>query len=121
MKIPFKNITTSPKEFRLNRDNCIFFGELTLKKANFIKLNGTISANIQTQCDRCGDDMTLSIDENIEFYISDGVYSGNESDMDIVECDNSIIDIDEILDSEIELIRSDYIYCESCINNSDES
>ncbi len=121
MKIPFKNITHAPKEFRLNRDNIEFFGDLSLKKANIIKLNGTISADLSTACDRCGDDTTLCIDESVEFYISDGFFSGNDIDLDVVEIENSIIDMDEILTSELELIKSDYNYCDRCRDDSNES
>ena len=57
----------------------------------------------------------LLVDEKVEFFISDGLYKeDNNMDIDVVESFNEIADLDELLISEIELIKSDYHCCEEC-------
>ena len=57
----------------------------------------------------------MPVNEEIEFFISDGIYEDENSiELDVVESFDGIADIDELLNSEIELIKSDYHSCKEC-------
>ena len=59
----------------------------------------------------------IPFNEKIHFLASDGIYSSNdERDLDkiIIEIDNNFVDFEEILQSELESLRTDYHVCDSC-------
>ena len=114
MLIPFRRLSTLPLDFELNRDNARFSGEIFLKKSNLAQLNGTITASISIPCDKCAEPIERPLNEEVSFYISDGIYQGAEEVLDVVEIDTSTIDMNELFSSEIELIRSDYFCCDNC-------
>ena len=118
MKIAFKKLSSQPLHFEVNRDNALFSGDLILKKSNLAQLNGTITESISIPCDLCAEEINKSLNEEVAFYLSDGIYEGSETEMDVVEIDHSTIDMEELLESEIELIKSDYFCCENCEGTS---
>jgi len=118
MKIPFKKLASQPLDFEVNRDNARFSGEIILKKRNLAQLNGTITGSISIPCDICAETIEKELDEEVSFYLSDGVFDGNDEELDVVEIEQSIIDMDELFRSEIELIRSDYYCCSNCEGKS---
>ena len=118
MKIAFRKLSSQPLHFEVNRDNALFSGDLILKKSNLAQLNGTITGSISIPCDLCAEEINKSLNEEVAFYLSDGIYEGSETEMDVVEIDNSTIDMEELLESEIELIKSDYFCCENCEGTS---
>jgi len=66
-------------------------------------------------CDICAEEFKLTVDEDIEFFISDGLYEDDGSiELDVVESFDANADIDELLHSEIELIKNDYHSCDNC-------
>ncbi|DAB37389.1 MAG: hypothetical protein A2023_00160 [Sulfuricurvum sp. GWF2_44_89] len=118
MKIAFRKLGSQPLHFEVNSDNALFSGDLTLKKSNLAQLNGTITGSISIPCDLCAEEVENSLNEEITFYLSDGLYEGNDEELDVVEIDKSMIDLEELLKSEIELIKSDYFCCENCEGTS---
>ncbi|MEW5833205.1 MAG: YceD family protein [Campylobacterota bacterium] len=114
MLIPFRRLGAVPVDFELNRDNARFSGEIFLKKSNLAQLNGTITGSISIPCDICAEPIETPLNEEVSFYLSDGIYKGNEEEFDVVEIDTATIDMDELFRSEIELIRSDYYCCSNC-------
>lgn len=118
MKIAFKKLSTQPLHFEVNRDNAFFSGDLILKKSNLAQLNGTITGSISIPCDLCAEEVERSLNEEIAFFLSDGIYEGSDEEMDVVEIDHSMIDMEELLRSEIELIKSDYFCCQNCAGTS---
>ena len=83
-------------------------------------LKATLSGSLQKACDTCAEEFKMPIEEEVEFFISDGVYEDdNDTLLDVVESFDGIADIDELLSSEIELIKSDYHSCENCKNIDD--
>jgi hypothetical protein len=75
------------------------------------KLNGFVIK----PCDSCAEEFKLSVNEEVKFYISDGIYEDDDSiELDVVESFDGKADMEELLHSEIELIKSDYHRCESC-------
>ena len=73
MKIAFKKLSSQPLHFEANRDNAFFSGELILKKNNLAQLNGTITGSISIPCDLCAEEIDKSLNEEIAFYLSDGI------------------------------------------------
>lgn len=118
MKIAFKKLGSQPLHFEANSDSALFSGDLILKKSNLAQLNGTITGSISIPCDICAEEVEKSLNEDVSFYLSDGIYDGNDEELDVVEIDRSMIDLEEILKSEIELIKSDYFCCENCEGTS---
>lgn len=118
MKIAFRKLGSQPLQFEANSDNAHFSGDLILKKSNLAQLNGTITGSISIPCDICAEEVEKSLNEEITFYLSDGIFDNNDEELDVVEIDKSIIDVEELLKSEIELIKSDYFCCKNCEGTS---
>lgn len=118
MVVPFRRLGSQPLEFELIRDNARFSGDLILKKGNLAQLNGTITGSISIPCDICAEIIEKPLNEEISFYLSDGIFEGNDEELDIVEIEKSMIDMDELFRSEIELIKSDYFCCANCEGKS---
>lgn len=74
--------------------------------------------NIEIDCSRCGALETLNINEDLKLLLSDGVFKGNEDEFLVIEIENSLIDFDEIIQSEVNSIKSDYLLCKDCDGNS---
>lgn len=99
----------------MNSENVTFKGYLEYHNQKLILLSANLSGTLLKPCDMCAEDTTISIDEDIEFYISDGIYQdNNEIELDVVESFDGYADLDELLNSEIELIKSDYHFCDNC-------
>jgi uncharacterized metal-binding protein YceD (DUF177 family) len=118
MKIAFKKLGSQPLHFEVNSDTAFFSGDIILKKSNLAQLNGTITGSISIPCDLCAEEVERSLNEEIVFFLSDGIFEGNDDELDVVEIDNSMVDLDELLKSEIELIKSDYFCCKNCEGTS---
>jgi len=112
--IPFKHLNAIPLEFDVIVGDVSFKGTLVHKKGKIAQLNGTISGTIQIACDLCAEVVERVLDEELSFYLSDGIISENEDELDIVEITTPMIDMEELLNSEIELIKSDYFCCPQC-------
>ena len=78
-------------------------------------LKGNLNGSLKKSCDICAEEFELLLDEDVEFYISDGVYEDVDNiELDVVESLDGNADMEELLNSEVELIKSDYHSCESC-------
>ena len=115
MKITLRKIGKTPLDFDIKSDEITFKGYLEYHGGKLILLKANLSGLIDTQCNFCGCDIKLPVDENIDLFISDGLYEDDGSiELDVVESFDSTADLDELLNSEIELIKSDYHSCEEC-------
>ena len=112
MQIEFRKIPYQDSSFSIQHKEVLFEGSFKRDGSRLVSVDSLLSGQIDLQCDRCGEEFISSIHEPLIFKVSDGNFSGE--DMDIIECENSIIDFDEIAQSEIEAIRSDYHYCDTC-------
>ena len=112
MKIEFRKIPYQNSPFSIYHREILFEGTFKRDSSRLISVTSLLSGQMSILCDRCGEEFTQNINEHLVFKISDGNFSGE--DIDIIECENSIIDFDEIALSEIEAIRSDYHYCDTC-------
>lgn len=112
--IPFKQLNSIPLEFSVKAENALFTGTILLKKYNIAQLNGTISGSITVDCDICAETVERPINEEVNFYLSDGIITTNEDELDIVEITSAMINMEELFNSEIELLKSDYFCCSNC-------
>ncbi len=115
MKITLRKVGRSPLHFEKDRDQIKLKGFLQYDKEKLVVLDAKLSGIVVTDCAVCGEEFELEVDEDLKFYISDGVFIDEKNSMiDVVEAKNGELDIDELLESEIELIKSDYHCCEFC-------
>ena len=115
MKVTLRKVGKIPLDFEVKSDEITFKGYLEYHSGKLILLKANLSGTVNTECSQCGEEIKLPVDEKIEFFISDGIYEDNgEIDLDVVESFDSTADIDDLMHSEIELIKSDYFTCENC-------
>jgi len=115
MKVVLRKVTKTPLDFEVISNEITFKGYLEYHAGKLILLKANINGLLERPCDICAEEFKLPINEEVEFFISDGVYEdNNDIELDVVESFDGILDIEELLDSEIELIKSDYHSCDSC-------
>ena len=115
MIVILRKVTKTPLDFQVKSDEITFKGYLEYHSGKLILLKADLNGSVDTECSTCGENFKLRIDEKVEFFISDGLYNDEDNiDIDVVESFNSTADINELLTSEIELIKSDYHSCKDC-------
>jgi len=115
MKVTLRKVGKTPVDFEVKSDEITFKGYLQYDSGKLILLKANLDGKILIECNQCAEEFKLPVNEEIEFFISDGVYEEETNvELDVVESFNSIADLDELLNSEIELIKSDYHSCENC-------
>ncbi|MFT7860137.1 MAG: hypothetical protein ABXS93_04285 [Sulfurimonas sp.] len=115
MKILLRKVTHTPSEFELSSDNVTFKGYLEYHKQKLIVLKADLKGKITKPCDMCAEETEIPVDEKVEFFISDGIYENDDNiGIDVVESFDGHADLNELLHSEIELIKSDYHFCDNC-------
>ena len=121
MKIPFIRASHGcpiETDFQGENGKASLKGEMS-KFRELVKFEGIFSGNINQTCDVCCEDYIEDFSEEVTLFMSDGEYKdnhqGNEN-LDVVELQESFINFDEIIDSEIEIKRVDYHRCDNCKN-----
>ncbi|MEA1955770.1 MAG: hypothetical protein U9N02_04665 [Campylobacterota bacterium] len=115
MKVILRKINNTPLDFDIKSDEITFKGYLQYHAGKLILLKAKLEGLVATECSKCAEEFKLKVDENIEFYLSDGLYeSSDDVELDVIESFNSTVDLDELLNSEIELVKSDYHSCKNC-------
>ena len=117
MNIPFRRITKTPQEFEVSSEGVTIKGTLTHKGRDLVIMKAHLSGNLNLPCDICAEHFDTVLDDEVELLISDGVFEGSDDNYDVVEMQDTI-DMDELLHSEIELIKSDYHSCNNCKESS---
>jgi len=112
MKIEFRKIPHTKSDFKVIDDLLICDGTFVKESNRLVRIDIILSGKTTVDCDICGDIFDLEIDESISLKVSDGL--SDEEDLDIIECQNHMVDFDEIVQSEISSIKSDYYYCIKC-------
>jgi len=117
MIIKLIKVSRTPSDFEIKSDTITFKGFLQYDSDKLFRLNAEIKGSLPVICDVCAEEYSLDLNEKVEFFISNGLYqSSNESLIDVVEAIDGEADLDEILTSELELIKSDYNTCPKCSN-----
>ena len=117
MKVVLRKVTKTPLDFEVKSNEITFKGYLEYHSGKLIFLHAKIAGFLEKACDYCGEDMKLPINETVEFFLSDGIYKDEDDvEYDVVESFDGTIDLEELLNSELELIKSDYHSCDNCSN-----
>ena len=115
MKVVLRKVTKTPLDFEVKSNEITFKGYLEYHGGKLILLKATLTGLLEITCDSCAEEFKMPVDEEVEFFISDGIYEDENSvELDVVESFDGIADIDGLLNSEIELIKSDYHSCDEC-------
>lgn len=113
MKIPFRRITSLPQNFEVTEEGSALEGTMVQKERGLVFIDAHLNGRISVTCDRCAEEFDIMSDEKVELLVSDGLYNGTHDDYDVIEMPDEI-DLDALIHSEIELVRSDYHVCEQC-------
>ena len=120
MKIEFRKVPLNGTEFEINSNSVKFLGTFSKISSKLAKISANMNGNCDVDCCKCGKDITINIDDNINFLVSDGNYEPNQHNDEefvIIEAQEHILDFDDILHSEIESLKSEYYICDTCKNN----
>lgn len=120
MKIEFKKLPFTEKEFTTELDSVKLEGTFCKISATLAKVQATLAGNTAVECCRCGKDYAIMVDEDLDFLLSDGVYDNSDSDELVFEVENNTVDFDEIIESELSSIKSDYHICDDCLENKND-
>ena len=118
MKVEFRKVSRNNSPFTIKIENITVNGFFKKLREYEVEVFYDMQGSIKHTCDRCGEDFDLICNQSSTLLISDGEYSGQE--LDVIESFDHNIDIDYIINSELEAFKSDYHYCEKCINNIKE-
>jgi len=118
MKILFSKVNRSPMSFSHETQGCKLEGDL--KKVSFseVELKSKMSGEIELTCDRCGASFISPLNTVMDLTLTDRVAKVEE--LDTVEFLDGIIDIDFLIESEINALKSNYNYCPKCSSDDSE-
>jgi len=119
MKIEFRKIPLQESEFEISSNSVKFLGTFSKISSKLARINSKLVGKCDVDCCKCGITFEVPLDLDIEFLISDGIYSSDNEDEDlvIIEVEEHILDFNEILHSELESLRSEYHVCDICKKN----
>jgi len=113
MKIDLRKIPNTEKEFENNFNSVRIQGIFCKVTPRLVKIDSKIIGNVEITCSRCGEEYEKKLDEKLIFFESDGIYEGKE-DILVLESEDGFIDFDEICQSEIASLLSEYHLCKEC-------
>ena len=121
MKIEFRKIPLQETEFEIISNSVKFLGTFSKISSKLAKINSKLSGNCDVDCCKCGITFDVPVDSEIEFLLSDGIYSSesNDEELVIIEVEDHFLDFNEVLHSELESLRSEYHVCDNCKTNDD--
>lgn len=117
MIIEFRKVPKEGFDFSVQKDGIDFSGYAVKEKETLLRCSGKLQGTLAHACDRCGEDLMIDLNEEIEVWASNGILEGTEEELiNIIEFADEKVDFDEIMDSEVEALKSDYFYCQKCQN-----
>jgi len=119
MKIEFRKIPLNSSEFEIDSNSVKFLGTFCKISSKLAKIEGDIKGKLDVDCCKCGQSFNISLDETIKFLVSDGVYSSEDEENIVIEVENHTLDFNEVLQSELESLKSEYYICDTCKKNND--
>ena len=119
MKVEFRKVPNIAKEFKISLNSVNFLGTFSRISNKLVKIDAQIVGNHPVECCKCGKKFIVSIDEKQVFTLSDGIFSSEDERENeiIIEIDNHIINFEDILNSELESLNSEYHICDDCSTN----
>ena len=119
MKIEFRKVPQINKELEFNYNSVKIEGTFCRISQSLVKIDAVLKGSTDIDCCRCGITEQIEVDEELQLLLSDGLYKGDESEYLLIEVENSLIDFNEIIESELNSIKSDYHICENCSQYGD--
>ena len=119
MKIEFRKVPQTPKELEVEYNSVKIEGTFCKISQSLVKVDAVLLGNTDIDCCRCGITEVIEVDEELHLLLSDGVYNKDESEYLVIEIENNLIDFDEIIESELNSIKSDYHICKDCLQLGD--
>ncbi|MGW8169014.1 MAG: YceD family protein [Sulfurovaceae bacterium] len=113
MQIAFDKLSSTPKPFELLLQGVSLSGTLHKQHHDTVILDGTLGGALEVSCDRCGISFDIDIEQPLKLELSQHTRQ-NKDNLDIIEFLDGIIDLEYVLQSEIDSIKSTYHYCEKC-------
>jgi uncharacterized metal-binding protein YceD (DUF177 family) len=117
MTIDFHKISYKTKDIYHTVNGVKLKATLTKKSKDTIELHGKLTGNSTRACDRCGGDMTIVFDEDLQLFLFDGIYVEKENDINTIDIENNKIDFDKLIKDEIISTQSDFAVCDMCLEN----
>ena len=119
MKIEFKKVPQTPKILEAELDSVKIEGTFCKMSQSLVKIDAQLIGNTNIDCCRCGETENIEVNEKLNFLLSDGIFKDDEGEDLVIEVEDGLIDFDEIIQSELEAIKSDYHICEQCSKDND--
>ena len=119
MKIEFRKVPQTPKELEVEYNSVKIEGTFCKISQSLVKVDAVLKGSTDIDCCRCGITEVIEVDEELHLLLSDGVYKKDESEYLVIEVENGLIDFNEIIESELNSIKSDYHICENCLQYGD--
>ena len=119
MKIEFRKVPQTTKELEVIYNSVKIEGTFCKISQSLVKVDAVLKGSTEIDCCRCGITEEIEVDEELHLLLNDGVYKNDESEYLVIEVENSLIDFDEIIESELNSIKSDYHICENCLQYGD--
>ena len=119
MKIEFRKAPQTSKELEIDYNSVKIEGTFCRISQSLVKIDAVLKGSTDIDCCRCGITEQIEVDEELQLLLSDGLYKGDESEYLLIEVENSLIDFNEIIESELNSIKSDYHICENCLQYGD--
>lgn len=113
MKLSFQKINPT-QDFEIKFNNLIFSGKLKRKDQKIISCEALLQGVLEHFCDKCGKEIELKLNEEINLIFSDGICENSSNSLDLIEFLDGEIDLEFVLHSEIEAYKSAYFYCDLC-------
>ena len=114
MKIEFRKAPQTSKELEIDYNSVKIEGTFCRISQSLVKVDAVLKGSTDIDCCRCGVTEEIEVDEELHLLLSDGIYKNDESEYLVIEVENSLIDFDEIVESELNSIKSDYHLCDEC-------
>jgi hypothetical protein len=122
LKIELKKIPFNKKEFETSFNGLILKGVFYKENHHLVKIEATLSGEVEVNCNICADTYTKKIEENLKLIITDKIYNGFDDEYDVIEIFSQFIDFDDIITSEIESHKLDFEnICDNCKKEQAES
>ncbi len=119
MKIEFRKVPQLKKELVVDYNSVKIEGTFCRISSSLVKIDAILKGKADIDCCRCGITEVIEVEEPLKLLLSDGIYKGDDEEYCVVEIENSLIDFDEIIESELNCLRSDYHICEECSQYGD--
>ncbi len=114
MKIEFKKIPLGGIDFEVEQQDIKFYGNAKKISKDLVKSTGKMFGSFKHTCDRCGEDFDKIVDQKFVIFAHNGIYEDDEHD-NLIEFFDGFVNFDTMLQSELESLKCDYLYCQECM------